>query len=114
MVAFLNLKNFRIFVIIIIESEKGNRKEINMSRCTNCGYHWADCDENGAPISLEYCHYVGPEDWAPCAQDDYEEPEEDYYDDTEEYEAWLAAETQRELEEEFREEYGAPYDYNEV
>jgi hypothetical protein len=86
-----------------------------MSRCTNCGYYWADCDENGAPISLEYCHYIGPEDWAPCAQNDYyEEPEEDYYDDIEEYEAWLAAETQRELEEEFREEHGAPYDYNEV
>ena len=36
------------------------------------------------------------------------------YPGLQEYEAWLAAETQRELEEEFREEYGAPYDYNEV
>lgn len=84
-----------------------------MSRCTNCGYMWADRDDDGAPISLEYCHYVGPEDWAPCEQDD-EYPEEDYSDEIEEYERWLAAETQRELEEEFREEYGAPYDYNEV
>lgn len=86
--------------------------------CKHCGYCWADRDDDGTPISLEYCHYEGPDEWAPCAQDDYyeehEEPEEDYYDDTEEYEAWLAAETQRELEEEFKEEYGAPYDYNEV
>ena len=84
--------------------------------CKYCGDCWADLDDEGAPISLEYCHFDGPDEGAPCAQDDYyEEPEEDYYDDAEEeYERWLAAETQRELEEEFREEYGAPYDYNEV
>lgn len=84
--------------------------------CRNCGYYWADLDDEGAPLSFEYCHYEGPDAWAPCEQDDYyEESEEDYYDDAEEeYERWLAAETQRELEEEFREEYGAPYDYNEV
>ena len=85
--------------------------------CKHCGYCWADRDDDGALIiSLEYCHYEGPDEWAPCAQDDYYEeyPEEDYSDEIEEYERWLAAETQRELEEEFREEYGAPYDYNEV
>ena len=58
-----------------------------MSECCNCGYWWADCDDNGEPISLEYCHYEGPDDWAPCAQDYEEEPT--------------------------FEEYGAPYDYKE-
>lgn len=84
--------------------------------CKHCGYCWADLDDEGAPISLEYCHFDGPEGWAPCEYEDaYEEyPEEDYSDEIEEYERWLAAETQRELEEEFREEYGAPYDYNEI
>lgn len=68
-----------------------------MSRCDRCGYYWADCDENGTPISLEYCHYVGPDDWAPCAQDDYDEyvneariEEEDAREEAE-YVAWLEA-----------------------
>ena len=59
-----------------------------MTRCERCGYWWADCDEEGEPISLPYCHYDGPDEWAPCAQDDYEE-------------------------EPTFEEYGAPYDYQE-
>lgn len=59
-----------------------------MSRCEQCGYWWADCDEEGESISLPYCHYVGPDEWAPCAQDGYEE-------------------------EPTFEEYGAPYDYQE-
>ena len=46
-----------------------------MSKCTNCGYYWADLDEDGAPLSFEYCHFEGPDGWAPCEQDDYEEPE---------------------------------------
>lgn len=54
-----------------------------------CGYWWADLDEEGTPISLEYCHYVGPDEWAPCAQDDDYEEEPTF------------------------EEYGAPYDYQE-
>lgn len=58
-----------------------------MSRCFNCGYMWADLDEDGVPISLEYCHYEGPPEWAPCAQDDDYEEEPTF------------------------EEYGAPYDY---
>lgn len=84
--------------------------------CKHCGYCWADVDEDGTPISFEYCHYEGPHEYAPCEQEDaYEEyPEEDYSDEIEEYERWLAAEAQRELEEEFREEYGAPYDYQEI
>lgn len=84
--------------------------------CRNCAYCWADLDDEGAPLSLEYCHYDGPEGWAPCEYEDYYEeyPEEDYSNEIEEYENWIAAETQRELEEEFREEYGAPYDYPEI
>ena len=39
--------------------------------CRNCGYHWADRNEEGKLISLPYCHYEGPDEWAPCAQDDY-------------------------------------------
>ena len=86
-----------------------------MNRCFNCGYMWADCDEEGNVISQEYCHYEGPDAWAPCEQDDeYEEyPEEDYSDEIEAYEQWLYDETQRELDQEWEEEYGAPYDYQE-
>lgn len=48
-----------------------------MNRCFNCGYMWADLDEDGTPISSEYCHYTGPDAWAPCeaedvVEDDYE------------------------------------------
>lgn len=41
-----------------------------MSICP-CGYWWADLDEDGRPITSEYCHYDGPEGWAPCVQDEY-------------------------------------------
>lgn len=58
-----------------------------MSFCP-CGYYWADLDEEGTPISLPYCHYDGPDEWAPCAQEVYDE-------------------------EPTFEEYGAPYDYQE-
>ena len=44
-----------------------------MNRCFNCGYMWADLDEDGTPITREYCHYEGPDAWAPCEQDDYQE-----------------------------------------
>jgi len=48
-----------------------------MNRCFNCGYMWADFDEEGRPITREYCHYEGPDAWAPCEQDDnYYEPED--------------------------------------
>ena len=42
-----------------------------MNRCFNCGYMWADLDDEGRPITREYCHYEGPDAWAPCEQDDY-------------------------------------------
>jgi len=82
-----------------------------------CGYWWADCDEEGTPISQEYCHYEGPAEWAPCEQNeayDYEEEYEEFEAEEEAYAEWLAAETQRELEEEHHNElYGEPYDYAE-
>lgn len=87
--------------------------------CKNCGYHWADLDNEGKPISLSYCHYEGSDEWAPCVQDDYEElddDDEDYYDEEAEmaaYEQWLHDEGQRELEAGWPDEYGAPYDYKE-
>lgn len=92
-----------------------------MNRCFNCGYMWADLDEEGRPITNEYCHYDGPDGWAPCEyEDNYEEyPEEDYSDEVEEYEQWLNSETQRELDEEWEDEacwvyeFGQPYDYQE-
>ena len=57
--------------------------------CFNCGYHWADVNEKGEPISYEYCHYNDP--WpAPCEYENQEEPEDDWdwgygLDDEEEY-----------------------------
>ena len=80
-----------------------------------CGYWWADLDEDGTPISAEYCHYDGPDAWAPCEQEEqydevWTEEDEEY-----EYERWLDEQArQAELEaEEYHEEYGAPYDYQE-
>ena len=64
---------------------------MGVNRCFSCGYCWADLDEDGVPISNEYCHYDGPIAWAPCEQDDYEE----------------------DFDEPTFEEYGAPYDYQE-
>ena len=49
--------------------------------CITCGYYWADVNEDGEPESLEYCHFDGPDGWAPCEQDEYNEyeEEEDYW-----------------------------------
>jgi hypothetical protein len=65
--------------------------------CITCGYYWADVNEDGEPESLEYCHFDGPDGWAPCAQDEYDEyaneariEEEDAREEAE-YEAWLEA-----------------------
>ena len=68
--------------------------------CITCGYYWADVDENGVPESIEYCHFDGPDGWAPCEYENaYEEyPEEDHSDEVEEYERWLAS--QSDVEEE--------------
>ena len=41
--------------------------------CKNCGYYWADVNEDGEPESLEYCHFDGPDEWAPCVQNEYDE-----------------------------------------
>ena len=92
-----------------------------MSICP-CGYWWADLDEDGTPISLEYCHYEGPAEWAPCEQDDYyaaleaEEAEvrAEAEAAAEEYEIWLME--QAIADEDYRssvEYYGEPYDYQE-
>ena len=97
-----------------------DRKETKMD-CKHCGYCWADLDDEGVPMSFEYCHFDGPDGWAPCEyEDSYEEYlEEDYSDEVEEYEQWLHDETQRELDEEWEDEarwvheFGQPYDYEE-
>lgn len=36
----------------------------------NCGYWWKDDGERYAR-----CHFEGPDGWAPCEQDEYEEEE---------------------------------------
>lgn len=59
-----------------------------MGRCFNCGYMYADLNDEGEPILQEYCHYEGPEAWAPCAQDD------EYYDDVDPAAEWLEEERQ--------------------
>lgn len=41
--------------------------------CKYCGYCWADVNEDGEPKSLEYCHFDGPEGWAPCEYVEYDE-----------------------------------------
>lgn len=108
-----------------------------MSRCFNCGYMWSDCDESGEPISLEYCHYDGPDHWAPCEQDSYDEYaneariEEEEAREEAEFDAWLESveesarpqnaheyveawkQFRNRYEEPTFEEYGAPYDYQE-
>ena len=67
-----------------------------MSICP-CGYWWADLDEDGTPISLEYCHYEGPAEWAPCEQEVYDEYadeariEEEEAREEAEFDAWLAS-----------------------
>ena len=85
-----------------------------MSRCEQCGYQWPDVDENGELINAPYCHYEGPDEWAPCNQDDYIEEDDPAAEWMEEqhYEEWLDYLQSMEEEPTF-EEYGAPYDYKE-
>ena len=78
-----------------------------LNPCFNCGYNWADLDKNGTPISKEYCHFVGPESWAPCYGEDHEEDDFDFY---EVYEQFYAKTFESMVDPTF-EEYGAPYDY---
>ena len=94
-----------------------------MNRCFGCGYMWADLDDEGMPITSEYCHYDGPDAWAPCEQDDYyarleaEEAElraeaeaaaAEFYHEMEMEEAILAEDYRSSVE-----YYGEPYDYQE-
>ena len=45
-------------------------------KCKECGYWWQEECE-----TYPRCHFEGPDDWAPCAQEnDYEEPEHDEFD----------------------------------
>lgn len=66
-----------------------------MNRCFGCGYMWADLDEEGRPITKEYCHFDGPDGWAPCEQDEYDEYaneariEEEEARAEAEFDAWL-------------------------
>ena len=47
-------------------------------KCENCAYHYADCDNNGKPISNACCHYHYNDGCAPCEVDDvYETPDID-------------------------------------
>ena len=95
--------------------------------CITCGYCWADVNEDGEPESFEYCHFDGPEGWAPCAQDEYDEEVEHYFDpyydpseflDDEQYEEYLKMQEMEEAieAEDYRssvEYYNEPYDYQE-
>ena len=49
--------------------------------CITCGYYWADVNEDGEPESLEYCHFDGPEGWAPCEYVEYDEYADEAYVD---------------------------------
>ena len=68
-----------------------------MSRCFNCGYMWSDVDEYGNILTNEYCHFDGPDGWAPCEQDEYDEYaneariEEEEAREEAEFEAWIAS-----------------------
>ena len=74
------MKKLKFSDIIIIESEKRSRKESTMD-CKYCGYCWADVNEDGEPESLEYCHFDGPEGWAPCEYVEYDEYTDEAYVD---------------------------------
>lgn len=79
-----------------------------MNECFNCMYMHPDWDVNGNVIRPEYCHYVGPDEWAPCAEEEYELEPDPALD-------WLEME-QAIAEEDYRssvEYYGEPYDYQE-
>lgn len=120
--------------MVVQQKQKGK----TMNECFNCGYWWADLDEDGTPLSLEYCHYNGPDGCAPCEQDIYDEYaneaaiEEEAAREEAEFDVWLESveESARpqnaheyvEAWKQFRgryeeeptfEEYGAPYDYQE-
>lgn len=47
--------------------------------CITCGYCWADVNEDGESESLEYCHFDGPEGWAPCEYVEYDKYADEAY-----------------------------------
>ena len=80
-----------------------------MNECFNCMFMHPDWDVNGNVIRPEYCHYVGPDEWAPCAEEEYELEPDPAFD-------WLEEIEQAIAEEDYRssvEYYGEPYDYQE-
>ena len=82
-----------------------------MSRCEQCGYQWPDVDEEGNLISAPYCHFEGPDGWAPCEQDEYEdEYDEAIYTD---YLDMLSEEEECAAQEGFYNRFEQPYDYKE-
>ena len=87
---------------------------MNNNPCFNCGYMYADCDATGIPITSEYCHFEGPKEWAPCAQDEYEEAYDyDYYEEEIRYQEYLESLNEEELEVDYEVGYEQPYDYRE-
>lgn len=50
-----------------------------MNKCFGCGYMRADPDNEGRPITNEYCHFDGPEGWAPCEYVEYDEYADEVY-----------------------------------
>ena len=78
-----------------------------MNECFNCMYMHPDWDVNGNVIRPEYCHYVGPDEWAPCAEEEYELEPDPALDWLEEIEQAIADEDYRSS----IEYYGEPYDY---
>ena len=105
-----------------------------MNECFNCMFMHPDWDVNGNIIRPEYCHYVGPDEWAPCAEEEYElepDPAEEWLreETSSAYDlGWFDNEREKAFEELFEatleamsdpieeptfEEYGAPYDYKE-
>lgn len=39
-------------------------------KCKECPYYWSDTDNEGKPVSREYCHYIWNDGYAPCEVDD--------------------------------------------
>ena len=79
-----------------------------MNECFNCMFMHPDWDVNGNVIRPEYCHYTGPDEWAPCAEEEYELEPDPALD-------WLEME-QAIADKDYRssiEYYGEPYDYQE-
>ena len=48
-----------------------------LNPCSDCCYCWADVDDEGRPVSREYCHYPYDDGYAPCEIDDRDHPDKD-------------------------------------